>query len=183
LRPLARIIRVAETFNRAVGELAAWLVLLVVLVCAAVATLRYGLSFGRVWLQELYVAAFGLCFMLAAPRAYAEDAHVRIDILSRAWGPRVRAAVELLGCLLFILPWLAVVAWSSWPFVRLAWLVREPSPQAGGLPGLYLVKTAIPLFAALMLLQGLAGVGRSALVLAGRADLLPPVRRRATLAE
>ena len=183
MRALAGLVRLLEALNHAIGEVAAWLVPLVVLVCAAVATLRYGLAFGRVWLQELYVVAFGLCFMLAAPRAYAEDAHVRIDILSRAWGPRARAAVELAGCLLFLLPWLAVVAWSSWPFVRLAWLVREPSPQSGGLPGLYLVKSAIPLFAALMLLQGLAAIARSVLVLAGRADLLPPVRRRATLAE
>ena len=61
--------------------------------------------------------------------------------------------------------------------------MREPSPQAGGLPGLYLVKSVIPLFAALMLLQGLAAAGRSVMVLAGRADLLPPARRRATLAE
>ena len=183
MRALAGLVRLIEAFNRAVGEIAAWLVLLVVLVCAAVALLRYGLSIGRVWLQELYVVAFGLSFMLAAPRAYAEDAHVRIDILSRAWGPRARAAVELLGCALFLLPWLAVLAWSSWPFVRLAWAVREPSPQAGGLPGLYLVKSAIPLSAALMLLQALAAAGRSLLVLAGRGDLRPPVRKRATLAE
>jgi TRAP-type mannitol/chloroaromatic compound transport system permease small subunit len=183
LQRFARLIAAIDSFNRAVGEVAAWLVLLTVLVCAAVALLRYGLSVGRVWLQELYVVAFGLSFMLAAPRAYAEDVHVRIDILSRKWGPRARAAVELLGCALFLLPWLAVLAWSSRPFVRLAWLVHEPSPQAGGLPGLYLVKSVIPLFAALMLLQALAAVGRSVLVLAGRADLLPPARQRATLAE
>jgi TRAP-type mannitol/chloroaromatic compound transport system permease small subunit len=153
-------------------------VLVVVFVCAAVAGLRYGLGFGRIWLQELYVAAFGVGFLLVAPRAYAEDAHIRIDVLSRRWGPRARALVELLGCALFLLPWLAAVAWASWPFVRLSWLVREPSPQPGGLPGLYLVKAAIPLFAALLALQGLAVVARSALVLAGRADLLPPPARR-----
>ena len=167
LQRFARLIAAIDGFNRAVGEVAAWLVLLTVLVCAAVALLRYGLSVGRVWLQELYVVAFGLSFMLAAPRAYAEDAHVRIDILSRQWGPRARAAVELLGCAVFLLPWLAVLAWSSRPFVRLAWLVHEPSPQAGGLPGLYLVKSVIPLFAALMLLQA-AGCGGSQRLRASR---------------
>ena len=70
-----------------------------VLVCAAVAVLRYGFGFGfgRIWLQELYVSAFGVCFMLGAARAYAEDAHIRIDILSHRWSPRTRAAVELAG--------------------------------------------------------------------------------------
>jgi TRAP-type mannitol/chloroaromatic compound transport system permease small subunit len=183
VRALARFVRLVEAFTRAMGEAAAWLVLVVVGVCAAVAGLRYGLGFGRIWLQELYVAAFGLGFLLVAPRAYAEDAHIRIDVLSRSWGPRARALVELAGCALLLLPWLAVVAWASWPFVRLSWLVREPSPQAGGLPGLYLLKAAIPLFAALLALQGLAAMARSLLVLGGRADLLPPVARRAIVAE
>jgi TRAP-type mannitol/chloroaromatic compound transport system permease small subunit len=181
VRALARLVRVVERLTRAVGEAAAWLVLVVVGVCAAVALLRYGLGFGRIWLQELYVVAAGVSFMLMAARAYAEDAHIRIDILSHRWSPRAKALVELLGCALFLLPWLAVVAWSSWPFVRLSWMVREPSAQAGGLPGLYLVKAAIPLFAALLALQGLAAAARALLVLLGRGDLLPPARRRASV--
>ncbi len=180
-RALARLVCLVEGLTRAVGAAAALLVPVVVGVCAAVALLRYALGFGRIWLQELYVVAFGVSFMLMAARAYAEDAHIRIDILSHRWSPRARALAELLGCALFLLPWLAVVAWSSWPFVRLSWLVREPSPQAGGLPALYLVKSAIPLFAALLALQGLAAMARALLVLLGRGDLLlPPARRRAT---
>ncbi len=180
---LAGLVRHIERFNRAIGEVAAWLVLAVVLVCAAVALLRYGLGFGRIWLQELYVVLFGVSFLLMAPRAYAEDAHIRIDILSERFSRRTRALAELLGCALFLVPWLLVVAWSSWPFVRLSWLVREPSPQSGGLPGLYLVKAAIPLFAVLMLLQAVAAMARSLLVLLSREDLLPPPRRRASIME
>jgi TRAP-type mannitol/chloroaromatic compound transport system permease small subunit len=180
---LAGLVRHVERFNRAIGEVAAWLVLAVVLVCAAVALLRYGLGFGRIWLQELYVVLFGVSFLLASPRAYAEDAHIRIDVLSERFSHRTKALVELLGCALFLVPWLLVVAWSSWPFVRLSWLVREPSPQSGGLPGLYVVKTAIPLFAVLMLLQTAAVMARSLLVLLSRDDLLPPPRRRASIME
>lgn len=174
---LARFVRWIEALTRAVGELAVWLVLLTVLVCAAVAGLRYGMGFGRIWLQELYIVTFGAGFMLMAARAYAEDAHIRIDILSRRWSPRGRAWIELAGCLLFLLPWLGLVVWSSWPFLRLAWLVREPSPQAGGLPGFYLVKSVIPLFALLLGLQALAVIARSVLVLAGREAMLPPSRK------
>ena len=174
MRALARFVRLVEGLTRAVGEVAAWLILVVVGVCAVVAVARYGFGFGRIWLQELYVVAFGVSFMLMAARAYAEDAHIRIDILSRRWTPRTRALVELAGGALLLLPWLAVVAWASWPFVRLSWMVREPSSQAGGLPAFYLVKAVIPLFAALLLLQGLAAMARGLLVLGRRADLLPP---------
>ncbi len=165
---IAAFVRLVDGLNRLVGRSAAWLVLATVLVCAGVALSRYLLGFGRIWLQELYVVMAALAFLLVAPHAYAADQHVRIEILSARLAPRGRAAVEILGCALFLIPWLLLVVWSSLPFVRLSWLVREPSAQPGGLPGIYLVKAAIPLFAGLMLLQALAEVGRRALALRGR---------------
>ncbi|HEX6013313.1 MAG TPA: TRAP transporter small permease subunit [Geminicoccaceae bacterium] len=174
MRALAAFVRLADAINRLVGRSVAWLILATVLVCAGVALSRYLLGFGRIWLQELYVVCFAIAFMLAAPYAYQADAHIRIEVLHQRWSPRARAWVEIAGCALFLIPWLALVFWSSLPFVRLSWLVREPSAQPGGLPGLYLVKTVIPVFAGLMLLQALAVVGRNVLRLAGRDDLLPP---------
>lgn len=171
---LAAFVRLADGLNRAIGRAAAWLILATVLICAAVALGRYLLGFGRIWLQELYVVAFAACFLLAAPYAYAADAHIRIEVLSQRWGPRARARVEILGCLLLLIPWLALVAWSSLPFVRLSWRVLEPSPQPGGLPALYLVKSLLPLWALLMLLQALAAIGRNVLLLAGRPGPPPP---------
>lgn len=173
MRALAGLARAVDGLNRAIGGLAGWLLLACVLICAFVAIARYAFAFGRIWLQELYVVLFGLAFMLAAAWAYGRDAHVRVDILSRRWSGRTRAAVELLGVLLLLLPWLAALLWSARGFVALSWAVREPSPQAGGLPGLYLVKAAIPLAALLLFLQGLAAAARSLLLLAGRTDLLP----------
>jgi TRAP-type mannitol/chloroaromatic compound transport system permease small subunit len=170
---LAAFVRLADGLNRLIGRGAAWLILATVLVCAGVALSRYLLGFGRIWLQELYVVCFAVSFMLIAAYAYQTDAHIRIEVLHQRWSPRVRAWVEIAGCVLFLIPWLALVFWSSLPFVRLSWLVREPSAQPGGLPGLYLVKTVIPVFAGLMLLQALAVVGRKVLFLAGRDDLLP----------
>jgi TRAP-type mannitol/chloroaromatic compound transport system permease small subunit len=172
---LAAFVRLADGLNRLIGRAAAWLILATVLICAAVALGRYLFGFGRIWLQELYVVCFAVSFMLVAPYAYAQDAHIRIEILHQRWSPRTRAVVEIAGCVLLLIPWVVLVAWSSLPFVRLAWLVREPSAQPGGLPGIYLVKSVIPLFGCLMLLQALAVIGRKVLHLAGRDELLPPV--------
>lgn len=176
---LARFARFTYWISRTVGRAAAWLVLATVLVCASVAFARYGLNFGRVWMQELYVVTFAVSFMLVAPMAYADNEHVRVDILARNWSPRAKALIEIGGVVLFLVPWLLLVIWSSEPFVELSWAVREPSPQAGGLPGLYLVKSVIPLFAVLLLLQGLGVVARCLIVLAGREDILPPGLRSA----
>lgn len=176
MRALEAFVRTVDALGRAVGGLAAVLVLLAVLLCAAVAIGRYALGFGRVWMQELYVVAAGVSFMLMTARVHGEDGHVRVDIVSRRWGPGARALVELLGNLLLVVPWCLLVLWSSWGFVRLSWQVLEPSAQAGGLPGLFLVKTVIPLAALLLLLEALAGAARAGLALAGRPD---PRRARA----
>lgn len=170
---LAAFVRLVDALNRAIGRAASWLILATVLICAAVALGRYLLGFGRIWLQELYVVCFAVSFLLVSPLAYQRDEHIRIEVLSRRWSPRTRAVVEILGCLVFLVPWLLVIAWSSLPFVRLAWLVREPSAQPGGLPGIYLVKTVIPLFAGLMLLQALAAIGHRVLFLLGREEPAP----------
>ena len=103
------------------------------MICAGVALSRYLLGFGRIWLQELYVVCFAVSFMLIAAYAYQTDAHIRIEVLHQRWSPRARAWVEIAGCVLFLVPWLALVFWSSLPFVRLSWLVREPSAQPGGI--------------------------------------------------
>ncbi len=174
MRGLEGFVRAVDALGRAVAGLAAWLTFAAVLICAGVALARYGLAFGRVWLQELYVVAAGTAFMLMIPRVHGEDGHVRVDILSRRWSPKRRALVDLLGNLLMVVPWAGLVLWSSWGFVRLSWQVLEPSAQAGGLPGLFLVKSVIPLAAGLLLLVALGRVVRAALLLAGRPDPLAP---------
>lgn len=176
---VARFVRGVDRLNRAMGVAGAVLIPAAVALCAAVALLRYGLGFGRVWMQELYVVLAGVSFMILAARVHGEGGHVRVDILWRRWSERRRALVELLGNLLFVLPWTIVLIWSSWGFVRLSWSVLEPSAQAGGMPGLFLVKSVIPLAAFLLLLQALAGAARAALCLCGRPDPLDAASREA----
>lgn len=174
MRALARFVRAVDRLNRLAGIAGALLIPAAVALCAAVALLRYGAGFGRIWLQELYVVLAGASFLLVAARVHGLDGHVRVDILWRRWNARRRALVDLCGNLLFVLPWTLVLVWSSWGFVRLSWSVLEPSAQAGGLPGLFLVKSVIPLAALLLLLQALAGAVRAALQLAGRPDPVGP---------
>lgn len=176
MRPLARFVRAVDRLNRAVGVGGAVLVPAAVLLCAAVALLRYGAGFGRIWMQELYVVLSGVSFMVLAARVHGEDGHVRVDIFCRRWSERRRDLLELVGNLFFLLPWTLVVLWSSWGFVRLSWSVFEPSAQAGGLPGLFLVKSVIPLAAALLALQALANAARALLRLRGLPDPLAAER-------
>jgi TRAP-type mannitol/chloroaromatic compound transport system permease small subunit len=72
------------------------------------------------------------------------------------------------GTLVAVLPFCALVLWFSWGFVGASWKMREGPMFVGGLPFVYLLKTTIPLFAGLLLLQGIAIAIKAAMVLAGR---------------
>jgi TRAP-type mannitol/chloroaromatic compound transport system permease small subunit len=165
---LVKFVRAVDWLNEQVGRLAAWLTLATVLICATVVVLRYGLSEGFVWMQELYVWTGGAIFMLGAGYTLLHGGHVRVDIFYARASEKRRALIDLLGTLVFLLPWLILVFIVAWPYVRSAWLISEASAQSDGMPGLYLFKAVLLAFCVLLGLQGLAMIGRSILVLTGR---------------
>jgi len=151
--------RIADRVDRltgAVGRAVAWLALAMVLVQFAVVLMRYGLGIGSIWLQESILYAHAALFLLAAAWTLRHDGHARIDIFYADAPPRRKALVDLLGTLLFLLPFMAVLAWYSWPYVTRSWVILERSQEVSGLPFVYLLKSLIPLFAVLMALQGVA---------------------------
>src|SRR3546814_15687936 len=84
-----------------------------------------------------------------------------------------KAMVDLFGSLLLLLPVTLVVTYASYGFVLDSWMRLEQSREAGGLPALFLLKSAILVFCLLIGLQGLALAGRSYLVLMGHPEFLP----------
>jgi TRAP-type mannitol/chloroaromatic compound transport system permease small subunit len=106
-----------------------------------------------------------MVFMVGAGYTLLHDGHVRVDVFYRPAGRRYRAWVDLVGSLVLLLPMAAVVAYMSMDYVGDSWVRLETSREAGGLPGLFLLKTIIPAFCVLVGLQGLALAGRSFLVL------------------
>jgi TRAP-type mannitol/chloroaromatic compound transport system permease small subunit len=167
---LATFVRAVGALNRAVGNIVAWLALGTVVVCAAVVVLRYAFGIGLIWLQELYVWFHALVFMLGAGYTLLVNGHVRVDIYYASVDARRKAWLDLIGTLVFLLPWIIVLTWYAIPYVAASWRLFEESSQTGGMPGLYLLKSAILAFCLLVGLQGLAIIARSILVLAGRDD-------------
>ncbi len=170
---VAVLVRRIDRLNEAIGRAVAWLSLAMVLIAGFVVVARYGFAWGRVWLQESYVWLHGVLFMLAAGYTLRHDAHVRVDIFYRPAGARFKAWVDLLGSLLLLAPVVGFAAVVSFPYVRQSWLGLEASREAGGLPGLFLLKTVLLVFCGLILLQGLALAGRSVLVLRGHLEFAP----------
>jgi TRAP-type mannitol/chloroaromatic compound transport system permease small subunit len=146
-----------DALNERLGRALSWLTLLMVLVMAAVVLLRH-LGLGRLWLAESVTWMHAIVFLLGAAYTLKHGAQVRVDILHQRFGPRGRAAVEIAGVLLLLWPFCAFLLWTSADYVLQSWRVFEGSQQTGGLPGLFLLKTGIWLFAGLLALQGLAAL-------------------------
>jgi TRAP-type mannitol/chloroaromatic compound transport system permease small subunit len=167
---LRRLDRLADRIDRlsaAVGRAVAWCLLYMLLAGFAVVLMRYVLGVGSVWLHESILYAHSAVFMLAAAWTLATDGHVRVDIFYADASPRAKALVDLLGALLLLMPFALLVVILSSPYVARSWAILEGSRETSGLPAVFLLKTLIPLFAALLGLQGVAQAIRAAGVLAG----------------
>jgi TRAP-type mannitol/chloroaromatic compound transport system permease small subunit len=170
---LVTAVRAISALNRIVGLTLAWLSLAVVLVCFTVVVLRYSFHNSYVWMQDLYVWLSGAMFTGVAGYALLRDDHVRVDILYRPWSPRGKAIADLIGVVVFLLPFVIVVASFGWTYIARSWRLFEGSANVGGMPGLFILKSFILVFCGLVGLQGIAWACRSILVLAGREDMLP----------
>ncbi|MEA2929899.1 MAG: hypothetical protein QOG38_2327 [Hyphomicrobiales bacterium] len=175
----ARIIQLAahiDRLNTAVGRAASWCALAIVLLGFAVVLMRYVLGLGSIWMQEAIIYAHAALFLLAAAWTLKEGGHVRVDVFYAAASPGAKAWVDLLGALLLLLPFCVALIWFSVPYVARSWAILERSRETSGLPLVFLLKTLIPLFAALLALQGLSQAIKSAAMLM----MLRIGRRRAT---
>ena len=150
--------------NAWIGRLVSYLTLAMVLVGAYNAIVRYlgryiGLNLSSNAYIELQWYMFSLIFLLGAAYTLRRDGHVRVDVLYSRASPRTRAIVDIVGMVLFLIPFSLFVLWSSWPSVRNSWKVLEGSPDPGGLPR-YPIKTVILVAFGLLLLQAIAEIVR-----------------------
>ena len=152
---VTRFVEVLEGLVRAFGILAAWICVVLVLLVAGDVFARYLFRTGAVWAQELQwhllspIALFGMSYALFSGE------QVRVDVLYERFSPLVQRATEVLtGVLMIALG--VFVAKLSLPWVEMSYTRGEGSPNPGGLPHRFLLKSLIPLGFGLLALQGLA---------------------------
>lgn len=170
---VAQLVRVISGINRAVGEVLSWLALACVLVCFTVVVQRYVFNTSTLWVQDIYVWMSGAMFTGVAGFALLRDDHVRVDIFYRPASTRRKAMADLFGVVFFLMPFIYVVLQYAYPAVARSWGYYEGSANIGGMPGLFVLKSFVIVFAVLVGLQGLAMALRAILVLTENETLLP----------
>ncbi|MBY9068383.1 TRAP transporter small permease subunit [Hyphomonas sp. WL0036] len=145
--------------------------LVLVFAMLAVVILRYTFALSFSWLNEITTYAFAAMFMLGTAAALRDGAHVRVDILRPRFGETGRDWVELAGIYLFLFPICVRILMTSEAGLTRAWTLLEGSRESDGLPIFFLFKTLVPVFAVLLMAQGLSEAIKAALRLTGA---LPP---------
>lgn len=158
-------IRLVSALNEAIGQATALLNLLIIaLVCVDV-VVRYFLKQTSAFFYEMEWHLFSLLFLLSAGWALRHERHVRVDILYAKLSEKKKALINLLGTLIFLLPFCTVIILTGVPYTISAFVSNEASPDSGGLPFRWVIKSSIVVGAGLLLLQGLALLLESILTL------------------
>ncbi|MEC7232069.1 MAG: TRAP transporter small permease subunit [Planctomycetota bacterium] len=162
-------VQLIDRLSRRIGQAAAWLGLLMVLVAAANAALGVLEPYTErrlthVAIDEAEWYLFTVLFLFAAPWGLQAGAHVRVDVLYSRLGVRGRAWIDLAGGVLLAVPFTVYAVVVTVPVASEALRIHEVSNDAGGLPR-YPLLMAVPLAFGLLALQGLANVVRAAAAL------------------
>jgi TRAP-type mannitol/chloroaromatic compound transport system permease small subunit len=164
--------RVIDAVNERISYIADALVLLSCAISAGNAFSRYAFSISsNAWL-EIQWYMFGALVMLGTSYTLKKNEHVRVDILYSNVPTRWQIAIDIFGCVLFLLPAALIMAYLSWPIFRNSWAEQEMSNNAGGLLR-WPVKIFLPLGFALLSLQGFSELIKRIAMLTGhmKADL------------
>lgn len=145
-----------DAINRGIGHAVRWLALLMVLMQFGIVLLRYLFGISYVFLGESVLYMHAMLFMLAAGYTLLVDEHVRVDIFYSRYSPRGRARINLLGAALFLIPSMLLLLWATWPTVRNSWRILEGPISVGGIPASFLLKSLIPAFCVLLIVQAVA---------------------------
>lgn len=157
--------QIIDRCTQTLGNALCWLLILMMIAICLVVLLRYGFDIGNTTLQELVTYLHASIFMLGVTYTLKQDGHVRVDIFYRYFSRRSQAWINSLGGIIFLLPLCLYIIGISWGFVLQSWQIQEVSPEPGGIPAVFLLKSLIPLMGGCLALQGIAEILRACLVL------------------
>ncbi len=173
------VVRVANGIDRIVsgiGKAVTWLPLALIAVIVFDVITRRFLVLGSTKLQELEWHIHTLLFMFCVGWAYLANAHVRIDLVRQRLPERTQHWIEFFGCLLFAVPYTAIMFYLSIDFAYSSFLQGEVSSAGTGLAHRWIIKACLSVGLALLLLASICVMLRSFVMLFGSPALAGEVR-------
>ena len=153
------------------GRSISWMTVVMVIMVLIVVFTRYFLQVGSIALQESVTYLHAVVFLLGISYTLKQDGHVRVDIFYRKFSSRRKALINFFGGIFFLMPVSGLILYSSWDYVWASWAIGETSAENNGLPFVYLLKTLMILMPITLILQGIAEVVQSLLIIIEKPDL------------
>ncbi len=158
---MQKTIRFIDLLNTQVGKLASWL-----LVPAAVAMVyevvaRKVFVAPTAWAYDVSRMTIGAMFMLGAGYGLMRGIHIRADFIYRNWQPRTQALVDLVLYFLFFFPGMVMFFIVSFQYTWGAWVLWERTMDTAWMAPLAPARTAMPLGALFLILQGISECAKS----------------------
>ncbi|CCQ74543.1 TRAP transporter small permease subunit [Magnetospira sp. QH-2] len=150
-----------------IGSLVSWVWPLLVAVIVLNVTMRYVFGEGRIEFEEIQWHIYAVGFLIGLSYGFEADDHVRVDVLHEHFGLKAQAWVEMLGILIFMLPFTWLVIYFAWPFVESSFAIDEVSDSPGGLPMRWVIKAVLPLAFLLLLAAAVSRLSRATALLFG----------------
>ncbi|SDX97591.1 TRAP-type mannitol/chloroaromatic compound transport system, small permease component [Ruegeria halocynthiae] len=164
---MQKLVRTLDCFSYGVGSVVRWLALAMVLVQFMVVVARYVFGLSDVAVNESVLYMHSTLFMLGAGYTLLVNGHVRVDIFYNRLGDTGRRRIDLFGHLFLLMPTMFAILYWSWPAVVNSWSILEGPISVGGIKAVFILKTLIPAFCILLLIQSASEVLR--LLIGGKA--------------
>lgn len=145
-----------DQMNTAVANVVKWLALFMVLVQFCIVIGRYVFGVNSIAAQESVLYMHATLFMLGAGYTLLVDKHVRVDVFYAKVTDATRRRIDLFGHMFLLIPSMTALLYWSWPSVRNSWKILEGPISVGGIEAVFLLKSLIPAFCILILLQSFA---------------------------
>lgn len=166
MQALLGVSRRIDAFNTLIGRWVSWLIVVAVVISASNAIIRKIFDVSSNSFLELQWVLFSIVFLLCSPWTFLNNEHIRIDIINHSLPLKVRGWIDMIGHLLFLLPFTLILLWTSIPFFLVSYRQDEQSFSAGGLPQ-WPAKSLIMIACALLLLQGISEIVKRAAMMMG----------------
>lgn len=158
-----------DRFNETIGKSISWCILASILISSINAVVRKMFSVSsNAWLEAQWYL-FGAAFMLAAAYTLKQNEHIRIDILYGLWSRRVQHWIDLIGHVLFLMPFSLLMVYFLVPYVGTSIRSGEMSTNAGGLI-IWPAKALMLIGFFLLMLQGISEIIKKIAVMRGEID-------------
>ncbi|MGB5965992.1 MAG: TRAP transporter small permease subunit [Sulfurimonadaceae bacterium] len=155
---MKRTFNFLELLIKWVGYIAGTALALLILLVVYDALMRYLFQSGSIALQELEWHLFDVVIMLGIAYTLQRASHVRVDIFYDQYSDKMRHIINIIGTLLFILPFSLLIIYVGFDFVLLSFEQLEASSDPGGLPYRFIVKSLLPLAFVLLIVQSVSEV-------------------------